>query len=73
MFRWHRTGQKKNIGNYLSYEQLTALSTDKRLDTGESQEKKMIPNTVNFPVKVTGIRHTGHGDVLNNTALQEAF
>lgn len=73
MFRWYHIGQKQNIGNYLSYEQLIALSTDKRLDAEETQEKKMIPNTVNFPAKVTGIRHTDDGDVLDDTVLQEAF
>lgn len=73
MFRWYHIGCKPNIGNYLSDEQVIALSRDKRLDTGETQEKKIIPSTVNFPAKVTGIRHTDHGDVLDYAVLQEAF
>ena len=58
---------------YLSYEQLIILSTDKRLDTGKTREKKMTPNTVNFLAKVTGIRHTDHGDVLMTLFYRRLF
>lgn len=58
---------------WASYEQLTDLSTGKRLGTGGTREKKMIPNTINCPAKVTEIRHTDHGDVPEDTVLQDSF
>lgn len=73
MFRWFHTGQKQNLRNYLSYEQLIALSADKSLDTEETQQKKLILNTTNLPAEVTGIRCTDDGVVLDDTVLQEVF
>lgn len=61
------------MGNNFFYEQLIALSTHKRLDTEETQEKKMVPNMVNFPTQVTGIRHRDKSDVLDDTVLRDDF
>ena len=33
----------------------------------------MIPNIVNLPAKVAGIRRTDHGEVLDDTILTESF
>lgn len=64
--------QEQNIAKYMYYEKLIALSPDKRLETEETQEKKTVSSTVNFPAKVMDIRHTDDDNVLEDS-LQKAF